>query len=512
MDRLVNEFVAVLRDHGLRVSPAETMDALRALTAVDLARREEVQDTLRTTLCKSSADIPAFDHLFDLFFSAPLPTNGSAHAHHHHHHHPHREREEEPPGHLEVDIETPAERGRSDDHGEATPELRRFFDQRRLRQTPGGGHDDSDRLRLSLFAQQLILNRKNDALDRVLRRVTQNLRVRRARNMLMPGSLTRLEGGDELPLDVSATELSELVDQLHELDVDPELIAELEAQADAIRAQLPQLIQQLLDRQRLLSEGLKPEVWQRNLVRVQTFSEPERRQLEAAIRQLAKRLRGSTSRRRTRGHRGEISIPHTLRRNMRYDGMPFEPAFRAKRQQKPNLVVLCDVSLSTRNLARFWLQLIYQLQDLFSKVRTFVFVADIVEVTDIFREKRFERAVEEVFSGQLLDVDVNSDFGKAIGRFGDEYLTVVGRRTTVVVLGDARNNGRPPNEQALEEVARLARRVIWMTPEPRWGWSLGGCDMRRYEPLCQRVEVVRTVEQLSDVAEELLHDRVSIPR
>jgi uncharacterized protein with von Willebrand factor type A (vWA) domain len=92
-------------------------------------------------------------------------------------------------------------------------------------------------------------------------------------------------------------------------------------------------------------------------------------------------------------------------------------------------------------------------------------------------------------------------------------LTEATRRTTVVILGDARNNGRAPNEQNRDEVARLAKRVIWMTPEPRWGWSLGGCDMRLYEPICDRVGAVRTVEQPAGVAGELVHEhRSSFPR
>lgn len=501
MDRVVNELVGILRGHGMRVSPAETRDALLGLRSVGLGRRDQVRDVLRATLCKSAADIPTFDRLFDLYFTVPRGPVTAAAANDHGHGH---RAEARLPAQLEVDLEGQAERGRSDDHGEATPELRRFFDARRLRQTPGGGHDDSDRLRLSLFAQQLLLNRRDDALDRVLRRVTQHLRVRRARNMTAPGQLAPSDRVDEVPLDVTATELHELVAQLGELDVDPRLLAELEAQAEAIRAQLPQLIAALLERRRLLGGGLADDVWRRSLVRVQAFSEPDRRQLEAAVRQLAKRLHGSSSRRRRRGSRGQISIPRTLRRNLRHDGIPFEPVFRRRRRQRPRLVVLCDVSLSTRNLARFWLQLVYQLQDLFAKVRTFVFVADVVEVTDPFRDLRFERAVERVFSGELLDVDVNSDFGRVLGRFCDDHVAAVGRRTTVVILGDARNNGKPANEPALEELARLARRVIWITPEPRWSWALGGCDMARYEPVCERVEIVRTVEQLGEVAGELV--------
>ncbi len=77
----------------------------------------------------------------------------------------------------------------------------------------------------------------------------------------------------------------------------------------------------------------------------------------------------------------------------------------------------------------------------------------------------------------------------------------------VVVLGDGRNNGKNPNVEAFEEIAQHARQVVWITLEPRWGWNLGPCDMPIYEPLCDRVEVVRAVDGLANVAEGLIKSR-----
>lgn len=118
-----------------------------------------------------------------------------------------------------------------------------------------------------------------------------------------------------------------------------------------------------------------------------------------------------------------------------------------------------------------------------------------------------DRAVEQVFSGRVLDADVNSDFGKAAEQFRNEYLPTLNHRTTLVVLGDGRNNGKAPNAEALEEIAQHVRQVIWITPEPKWGWALGSCDMPLYEQIVNRVEVVRTVDQLAGVAEELVRSR-----
>ena len=118
-----------------------------------------------------------------------------------------------------------------------------------------------------------------------------------------------------------------------------------------------------------------------------------------------------------------------------------------------------------------------------------------------------DRAVDQVFSGRVLDADVNSDFGKAAEQFRNEYLPALNHRTTLVILGDGRNNGKPPNSAALEEITQHVRQTVWITPEPKWGWTLGSCDMPLYEPLCNRVEVVRSVDQLAGVAEELVKSR-----
>jgi uncharacterized protein len=184
--------------------------------------------------------------------------------------------------------------------------------------------------------------------------------------------------------------------------------------------------------------------------------------------------------------------------------VPFDPVLRRRREQRPRLVVLLDVSLSTRNLARFWLQLVFELQSHFSRVRTFAFVADLVEITQLLEEQGLSRGVETLFAGDLIDVDENSDFGQAAEQMRAGHLAAISRRTSVVVLGDGRNNGRPPNVAAVEEIARHARRVLWMTPEPRWGWALRSCDMPRYEAVCDAVEVVRTAADLGRFAERLL--------
>ena len=466
-----------------------------------------VKDTLRATLIKNQEDEGTFDRLFELYFSMrPAEEKSSAKLKlsHDHDHGP-------PPAKLELGEEAggegPEDEGHSHDVDEST-EMRKFFEEDRMR--PANDiHGESERMRLSMFSQELILNRKPGAMDSALQRLTYHMRLRRSRNMFSPGELVPGLGGEELPLDVSAVDLQDFVDHLHELEVDETLIAELEAQSENIIKGLPELIKQMQEREKLLKKDAKDdtEFRRRALRKMLTFSTGEQREMEAAVRRIARNIQGAKTRRLKQDRTGRISVPHTLRRNVRYDGVPFDPVLRRRREGKPRVTLLCDVSMSTRNLSRFWLHLIYQMQSLFSKVRTFVFVAEMAEVTQVFEEHDMNKAVEEVFSGRIIDADVNSDFGKAAEQFKNEHLPTINHRTTVVILGDGRNNGKPPNVEALEEISQHARQVVWITPEPRWGWNLGSCDMPLYEPVCNRVEVVRDVNGLANVAENLIKVR-----
>jgi uncharacterized protein with von Willebrand factor type A (vWA) domain len=506
MDAVINDFVQVLRKHQLRVSPVESIDALHALMQVGLGEREVVRDTLRATLIKNQDDSDTFDRLFDLYFGmrphAEKPAVKLKLPDHDH---------GAPPTKLQLGEdavgEAPEEEGHSHDEGEPV-DMRRFFDEERMRPSQDI-HGDVERMRLSMFSQELILNRKPGALESALQRLTYHLRVRRSRNMFNPGGLVPNAGGEEIPLDVSAVDLQDLVDHLHEMEVDEAIIQQLEAQSEDILRGLPDLIKQMQEREKKLEKGAKDdsEIRRRSLRKMLDFSASEQREMEEAIRRIARRIHGAKTRRLRQDRTGRISVPHTLRHNIRYEGIPFDPVLRKRREGRPRVALLCDISLSTRNLARFWLHLIYQMQSLFSKVRTFAFVADIAEITQLLEEHTMSRAVDEIFSGRVIDADVNSDFGKAAEQFRNEHLSTINHRTTVVILGDGRNNGKNPNAQALEEIAQHARQVIWITPEARWGWSLGSCDMPLYEKICARVEVVRTVDQLAGVAEGLVKVR-----
>ena len=210
MDRIVTDFIGVLRRHDVRVSPAEGLDALHALRHVGIGERTVVRDTLRTTLIKSSEDVETFDRLFDLFFGLrPEPPPAAAV-------HPHVHESGSAPTELRLgeDLEgEPPEQDRSHaDEDTQAVDLRRFLPEDQLRPSHDV-HGETERLRLSVFGQNLVLQRNPDALQDALSRVTHQLRVQRARSF-SPGGIASETGAEELPIDLPAPALAELVDDL----------------------------------------------------------------------------------------------------------------------------------------------------------------------------------------------------------------------------------------------------------------------------------------------------------
>src|SRR3954447_3610828 len=251
MDRIVNDFIGLLRRHELRVSPAEGLDALESLRHVGLGDRATVRDALRTTLVKSSEDVESYDRLFDLFFGLtpepPPPAQVLPHVH----------ESGSAPTELRLgeDLEgEPPEEDRSHaDEDTQAVDLRRFLPEDHLRPSHDV-HGETERLRLSVFGRNLVLQRNPDALQDALARVTHQLRVKRARSFT-PGGIASETGAEELPIELPAPALAELVEDLREMGVDEELIQAVTAQADDILRAMPELLEALLERQRRLQEN-----------------------------------------------------------------------------------------------------------------------------------------------------------------------------------------------------------------------------------------------------------------
>lgn len=226
-----------------------------------------------------------------------------------------------------------------------------------------------------------------------------------------------------------------------------------------------------------------------------------------AVRDFAARLRGAERIRRRRALRGRIDPHRTLRLALRTSGVPFAPARRRRHRDRPRLLLLCDVSDSVRAVATFLLEFVQVAHELFDRTRSFVFVSDIGESTELFERGTPEAAIAQAYGGGVVSVVDNSNYGRALRSFAARHLDALDGRTTVVILGDGRTNFHEAGEDALAEIRRRARAVVWLCPEARATWGSGDSAMARYEPFCTEVLEVRSAQDLEDAARRIVARR-----
>src|SRR6266852_2968365 len=235
-----------------------------------------------------------------------------------------------------------------------------------------------------------------------------------------------------------------------------------------------------------------------------TLSVAEVERMKEAVRRLAQKLKSRLIRRARSSRRGVLHVRRTLRRNLTWGAIPMIPSFRRRKPERPEVWVVCDVSDSVRNVSRMMLLFTYTLQSLFRRVRSLVFVSDLGEVTPWFRELKVNDAIDLATAGKAVSLHANSNYGRALGQLARDYLGAINRRTTVLIIGDGRNNYHPNNAWVLDEVRRKARRLIWICSESRRAWGLGDSEMLTYSGACHQVVVVETFSDLAQVADQLL--------
>jgi uncharacterized protein len=503
LERSLHRFVRLLRLRGVRVSVTEALDAMRAAAAHGaLADRESLRCVLRVALVKDRRDEELFDELFDRYFRLESVAAAEQQGHNHAHD------DLADTGTAEsFTISPEASQTPQQGHSHGKPaDIRDFFRQQDLA-TAYNLHQEASKIDLASMTDEIVLSKERGRTAFSGPRV--QLDTSRLHGGGLPGKL-QSSPGTRLDADLTVAEEQALLDWLGDPDGDDpagdmpeEVRAALARGSGGEIANLSELLKRHLEALAAMDHRAieSPE---RPGVRTPAVGEAERRQLEETLRRLAKTMPGALTHRRVVAGRGRVDPGRTMRTNMRFDGIPFRPVTVARRQDKPRLVVLADVSLSVRRTARFTLYLVHGLQRLFGQVRTFAFVADIAEITDLFAEHPVERALEAIFAGDVLDVDADSDYGAAFGQFGEEFPDLVTRRTTVVILGDGRGNGHDPNMGVVEEIARRSKQLIWLTPERRNVWRLGRCDLPLYAELCDRVEVVRDLDGLDRATEDIV--------
>jgi hypothetical protein len=466
MDEKLVEFSGLLRRNGLRVSVAESMDTFQALSVVGLADRETVRATLRATMVKRNVDLPTFEQLFDLFFSGigeAIKELTAATA-----------------GALEM----------------SDAEFQAFLEELKKQLAEQG-------IDLSPLARAL-LEADGGTLERLLREAAQEARLGDIQHGFQEGRFAHAVAG-ALGLGGLAGEMARLKEQL--AAGAPGAAARLQGYVDRRLQDLAEMVKALVRAELERQDVTRGDQQRLQALAEKSFyylSEDEIRRMQEAVTKLARRLRNVISIRRRRARRGTFDPSTTLRKNLQYGGVPFRIVFDRKRKDKPQVIVLCDVSDSVRNVSRFMLQFVYSLQDLYSKVRSFIFVADVGEITKLFEDQDIHAAIENALQGNIINVYAHSDFGRAFKGFHREYLSAVNKRTTVIVLGDGRNNYNLPHEWVLKDIQQRAKQVIWLNPENRMTWGFGDSEMDRYAPYCTMVEECRNLGQLYRVIDRLV--------
>lgn len=456
-------FVHELRSAGLPVSMTENLDAMTAMEHVDLQAREVVRSVLAATLVKQQRHRPAFDTVFDVYFSLFSPAAEDRAA-------------------LDLPDELFGTAGGDIQGGGAGGDLtREELAEMLLRALQSMDLDELRRLAgmaVSQFAGMepgrpvggtyyLYRTLRQLDLDDLSARLVEQARARgEIPDDPLPGRLAREEQEARL------RELRRLVEE----EIRRRLVADrgVEAMARTLRKPLPEDIDFM------------------------HASRDEMLALQRAIQPLTRLLAARLAQRRRRRHRGSLDFRRTVRASMNYGGVPVEPKFRRPHPAKPEIMVVADISGSVASFARFTLQFVHAMASQFSRVRSFVFIDGIDEVTRFFEDTDdISEAVHRVNTeADVVWVDGHSDYGHAFSVFHERHEREVTQKTSVIFLGDARNNYHASQNWVLQSLQKRARHVYWLNPEPRGYWDTGDSIISEYGRFCDGVYECRNLRQL----------------
>ena len=472
MQEKVIEFTNLLRKSGIRVSVAEAIDAFQALDELSLDDRQIFRNALRTSMVKRGDEIATYDHLFDLFWSGFYDNLRDAF------------------GDMAGDMQ-----GQGIDLDEL---LRQIAEQM--------GNMDAGDMDLSALAQAL-LTQDLAQLEQMIREAAEAAGTQRIENMLQVGFFSR-RTSEQLGVEGAQSELEALAQQLAEAGMSQEQIEALKGLIQRLMETLRRSVRDFTERELQTQNHDYMEKFRREMLTEKSFyhlTEDEIAKMREVVNRLAQRIKNILSIRKKRLKKGKLDLHTTLRRNMGRGGIPFEVIFKQRRKERPKLVILCDVSSSVANVSRFMLQFVYGLQEAFTKIRSFVFVSELGEVTEVFKDRDVNAAIEKALDGgDVINVYTRSNFGFAFHSFWQNDLAAIDNKTTVLILGDARNNYNDPRAWCLRDIHNKAKNVIWLNPESPSAWGFGDSVMDRYMPYCDVVEECRNLRQLAKVVDQIV--------
>ncbi|MFB8203685.1 VWA domain-containing protein [Kitasatospora purpeofusca] len=448
-------FVRALRTHGLRIGPAETVDAAAVLAVLGLAEREQVRAGLAAALLRTDGQRGVFDAAFDLFF--PLGVGDPEAV---------RRASAQQTAHM-ADPDAPAPTDL------AGPEQDQAAQREDLRARLVAALAADDRAALAGLAGEAVAafgryggagaagRPGNDGWS-----AYQTL-GRLAPETLLARVLAALRAGAAgAGPDPTAPDLADHV-------LPDEIRRRIQGFRAMVATEARRRAAELRGTERLAERAVAPST---DRIDFLTAGRDQLAELRRTVHPLARKLATRLAARRRRAARGRIDLRRTLRRSLSTGGVPLRPAHRLRRPARPELVLLCDVSGSVAGFSDFTLLLVQAMRDQFSKVRVFAFVNRTAEVTDLLTRGAGDPATlarRILTEAKVMGHHGNSDYGSALGEFAERHLDAVGPRTAVLILGDARNNYRDPHLPALRLIAARARQVHWLNPEQPSLWGTG---------------------------------------
>lgn len=472
---LLTGFITELRSAGLPVSLTENLDAMEAIQHIPIEDREAFKYALGATLVKNHAHWRSFETVFEVYFSLRGPQyqiseNGDA---------------DDLWREMQEQLQQGEGRGAGGAMNSLTPEEMMQLLMQALR--------SGDQALMRALAKQAV-NRfagmepgrpvggtyylyrtlRNLDLDSMLEKLME------ASRQEVGGDLTSLE--ERLERDEHQSNIEKFKQEV-EAEIRRRLVADrgAEAMAKTLRKPLPEDVEFM------------------------HASREEMAGLKKALQPLTRKLAAKLARKRKHGRKGPLDFRNTVRHSLSYGGVPAEPKFKFPRPAKPELIVVADISGSVAAFARFTLMLVYAIQGQFSKVRSFVFIDGIDEVTEFFRatEDVSEAIARINTEADVIWVDGHSDYGHAFEVFWNKYGKDITSRTTVLLLGDARNNYHASQSWVVKQIKQKARHVYWLNPEPRSYWNTGDSIVGEYGAFTDGVYECRNLRQLESFVEKL---------
>jgi hypothetical protein len=456
MESRILQLISALRASGARVSLAESAEAFSAVDLMGIQDREQFRLSLRATLIKDIRDVPTFDKLFPLFFGSGTPPEMGGNP---------------------MDDLTPEEIQM------LAEALRQFAENLRQRMERLMNGEPLTKSELESLAQMVGLNQADNL----------NYQNWMAQRMMRALAFPEVREA-----------LKELMEQLQQMGMNRERLEQMRQMIQQNMAAMQEQIQQFAGQR--LAENLSERPRGENVDDLmnrpfQALSDADKKLLQREVKRLAAALRTRIALRQKRAKNGQMDPKATIRANLKYHGVPMEIRHK-NRVKKPKIVVICDISTSMRFCSELMLSFLFALQGQVRKTHAFAFIDHLESITEDFTGSNADEAIQSVL-WRMPSGHYNTDLGWSLNDFQNEYMNTLNGQTTLILVGDGRNNYFNPRLDIFSTMTRHAARTIWLNPEPPHLWH-GDSDMPKYAPLCSDVLKVGNLRELAEAVDALM--------